>query len=459
MPLLIFLAFLGIASFATLANWRRGMYFLILVGVLQDPVRKLTPGNPTWLIMTVVVIYFAMIIAAPRELSDGAKEVGTSFPRLRDLTRIGVLVLLLAGMNGLMTFGLASWGAPALSLFIYVIPVPAILLAYRWGNQREIVNLFAFYVVVTSIALVGVPLEHQRFGSAILGTVGMDEDWIRHTWGYQIRLLAGTFRGPDIMAWHAAMTSMLAITVAVWKGFPRGWMWLGLAGWGFMACLMSGRRKMIYMIAIFAVLFLLRNLKRVSGGQIATILLAAASIWFAVDYLAEDEQRSIYTETAGTSREEVFRRLEGGTLSTLKQDGLMGKGLGAATQGASRFLAPGTPRSWQEGGAAKIAIELGLPGILYVIWLGTILGIISIRLTRLEAQGDIHMLAAALLAILAANGVSFLISHQPFSDGYIVLMNAFILGFLLAVSRWADRKPAADLPVSMEQRLPEMARS
>jgi len=37
---------------------------------------------------------------------------------------------------------------------------------------------------------------------------------------------------------------------------------------------------------------------------------------------------------------------------------------------------------------------------------------------------------STLLAILAANVVSFLVSHQPYSDGYLVLMNAFFLGFI-----------------------------
>ncbi|MBW3670213.1 MAG: hypothetical protein KY432_00925 [Acidobacteria bacterium] len=437
MLLLIFLASLGLGAFATLADWRRGIYLLILIGILQDPVRKLTPGNPTWLIMTVVVIYFAMIVGAPDELSAGAREAGHRFPRLRDLTKIGILILIMAGMNGLITFGIASWGAPALSFFIYLIPVPAILLAYRWGNeQKDFLNLFSFYVVVTSVALIGVPLEHQRFSSSILGTVGMQEDWIRHMYGYQIRLLAGTFRGPDIMAWHAAMTCMLAITVAIWRGFPKGWLWLGFAGWGFMACLMSGRRKMIYMIVVFAILFLLRNLKRVSLGQVITMVLAAGAIWFVVDQLSEDRQRSIYTETAGTTREEVFQRLEGGTVSTLQRDGLLGRGLGAATQGARRFMASDAPAGWQEGGAAKIAVELGLPGLLYLLWLAVVLAQTATRAAKMKLMSEeSHVLTGALVAILAANAVSFLISHQPFSDGYIVLMNAFILGFLLSVPR------------------------
>ena len=54
---LSFLGFVGLAALITLTDWRRGWLLAILAGVLQDPVRKITPGTPVWLSMSVVGIY------------------------------------------------------------------------------------------------------------------------------------------------------------------------------------------------------------------------------------------------------------------------------------------------------------------------------------------------------------------------------------------------------------------
>ena len=44
-----------------LTDWRRGWPLAIVCGVLQDPVRKLTPGNPVVLTFTIVAIYIIML--------------------------------------------------------------------------------------------------------------------------------------------------------------------------------------------------------------------------------------------------------------------------------------------------------------------------------------------------------------------------------------------------------------
>ncbi len=60
--LLFVLIAAGVA--AALLDWRRGLYFLILVAAVQDPIRKLTPGAPGYLVLATAPIWMAMIVGA-----------------------------------------------------------------------------------------------------------------------------------------------------------------------------------------------------------------------------------------------------------------------------------------------------------------------------------------------------------------------------------------------------------
>ena len=45
----VFFLYIAVASFIALTDWRKGMLLMILVGVLQDPVRKVMTGTPGWI--------------------------------------------------------------------------------------------------------------------------------------------------------------------------------------------------------------------------------------------------------------------------------------------------------------------------------------------------------------------------------------------------------------------------
>ncbi|HVT45419.1 MAG TPA: hypothetical protein VMT00_13640 [Thermoanaerobaculia bacterium] len=430
----MFLAFLGLAMAVALVDPRRGWLLALVVGVLQDPVRKMTPGHSPMFILAIAAVYGVVVFGALAKLRDAAARFRTEY---RDLYRLFIIFfwfLVLAALNGLVTFGLTNWKAPALALFVYLLPLPAILLGYLLTrNDRDITRLLTFYAAITSVALIAVPLEFWNENLPFLGTVGMAQDWIRHLPGVQVRLLSGTFRGPDIMAWHAAMLCMIGLTMIVRKGFPRGWLWMGVSSWGFLCCLMSGRRKMLYMIAVFAAVFLIRFLRRFSIAQVSALAGTALSLWLIVDQMAGGKKSAIYTRSAGTSQGEILKRLEGGLLGTFRQAGLTGLGLGAATQGTRHLVKPGTVGTWQEGGAGKLAVELGFPALIFLLFFGVIAARRMWRIAhapRLDPPAAV--LPLALLALIAANFASFLVSHQPFSDPYLVLMNAYLIGALFA---------------------------
>jgi hypothetical protein len=122
----------------------------------------------------------------------------------------------------------------------------------------------------------------------------------------------------------------------------------------------------------------------------------------------------------------------------------MGAGLGTATQGTQHLLG-GTSFSWQEGGLAKLAIELGVPGLITLF----ILTIILMQLLlKLSAHPDIpessQIMRAGLFAIFMGDAVTFLASAQAYSDPLLTLFSAFTLGCLLATSQFDERAREAE---------------
>jgi hypothetical protein len=77
---IVFAAFLALAAMVAITDWRRGVLMLILVGVLQDPARKLTPGTPFLMTMSVVLIYAAIIIAIQAQLQSALADFTSASP-------------------------------------------------------------------------------------------------------------------------------------------------------------------------------------------------------------------------------------------------------------------------------------------------------------------------------------------------------------------------------------------
>src|SRR5436190_9256435 len=154
MVTILFFGFLLLSLTVALIDWRRGWLMAILCGVLQDPARKLTPGSPVALTLSVVLVYMVVLFAGSTALQRYGREFTRRFGAIYGLFTIVLLFLVLAAIRGVFTYGIAGWQAPALSLFIYLSPIPAVLLGYAYLQREEaLYGLFRFYAVVTSIAM------------------------------------------------------------------------------------------------------------------------------------------------------------------------------------------------------------------------------------------------------------------------------------------------------------------
>jgi hypothetical protein len=431
MALALYLVLLGIACVIALRNWRRGWMLLPLFAILQDPVRKLTPDTPVVISFSIMAIYLTVMIAARGTLIAHFRELTRRFPAVTTAGLVLGLFILLAAINGLFTFGIGAWSLPVLSLALYSAPLPAVVVGYAFLQREEdLYKYLRMYALVTSVAMVGTLLEYARVRLAVLGTVALPYDYIRHLPGIQIRLLSGFYRAPDIMAWHASMLTATALVMAMKRG-SRRLIWIGVTGWGFLNCIMSGRRKAVYFVIAFV-------LAMVFLASLVVVILVVQNI-------ASGEATNVYAKGATASRTEIFQRLEGGTIETFRQFGLLGAGLGAATQGTWHLTGNTQSLGWQEGGLGKLAVELGLPGLLAAVLFAAVLFRMLLRLTSIgDVPGSSQFARVALFAFVTANVVNFLGSAQAYSDGMLALSTAFLSGCLLATAALDERLTAAE---------------
>jgi hypothetical protein len=440
----VFVAFLALSMCIALVDWRRGWLLAILCGVLQDPARKLTAGTPVIMSLSIVLVYVVVLFSAQSELQAYARDFARRFGDLYASLILVIVFMALAAVNGIATFGIENWKIPALSLFIYCIPVPAILLGYAWLQREEQLDgLFRFYGLLTSVVLIGTPMEYFNVASRALGTVGIDYN-LRFIKGVEVRLLSGFYRAPDIMGWHAATLTAVGVIMALrHRALSKSWPWMLAAGWGFLNCVMSGRRKAIYMVAAFGAVFLWRYVRRLKITEAFAFLLVAAILAGVVHQVSKNEESSVYARGAVTTRDELLGRLEGGVGQTVDQFGFMGAGLGTATQG-TQHLSGGVGFGWQEGGLGKLAIELGVPGLLALGLTAFVMMQLLLKITRHpDIPESSQLMRVGLFAMFAGDVVTFLASAQAYSDPLLTLLSAFTLGCVFATSQLDERvRPA-----------------
>jgi hypothetical protein len=447
MALALYLAFLAAACAYALVDWRRGWLLVILCGVIQDPVRKLTAGSPVYISFAVVGLYAAILFSARNEMRAYAIEFTRRFQTISTGIVAFVFLLVLAALNGMVTYGFDKWEAPTISFVTYVIPLIAALLGYTWFQREEMMlRFFHLYAALTSVALIGTVFEYMRVQSRLLGLVSFEGDYIRHLPGIQIRMLSGIYRSPDVMAWHAGMLTAIGVGMVMRSGLRRPMLiWAAVAAWGFTNCLIAGRRKAIYFVLVFCATFLWRYVRRVQMAQVFASIGLLIALGAVVNYLSSGEETSVYTRSAMASNQELGQRFEGGMVQTFREVGLMGAGLGTATQGVHHLLGSNSI-GWQEGGLGKVAMEVGLPGLLALLLLMIVVGRMLLTLTRInDVAGSSQFMRVMLFALVMANIAGFIASAQAYTDAVLALTAGFLVGAMFA-SAALDERLAAKAP-------------
>ncbi|MEZ5942723.1 MAG: hypothetical protein R3C18_15120 [Planctomycetaceae bacterium] len=441
---MIEIAFFGVIAvfiFIAISNWRVGLYLAILADVMRDPIRKLSESQSVLLTVVGTLVWGGVLLGA---INSEGKEMWAIFRRYRKFaTALNCMILSLIpgaalsmilydGGYKLVIIGLVSYVGPLIGIAVgFLLPV----------KEQDIYRVFRFYTIINAIALIGTAVEAAGYSHRVLG--GIDMDWMRFHGDIHVILRAGVYRSPDIMGLHAAHVIVFSMMLGLKSRGPERMGWIGLIFWGLMCVLWSGRRKMVGIPLVFLASYLGIGMLRgsQSASRLATLaILLALGGTVGLFSIKEDVGSSEYTQYAATLFTEGggrARQLIGDSIiTTLYQSGMLGSGIGSATQGA-HYAAVDRGKAWQEDGASRLFKELGVPGVILMFVAAVFLfQAVQGSLQLIPAQHPLAMKQIGVLSIVLGNVASFAISHQQYSgDPGSAILAVMMLGMVLGIPR------------------------
>lgn len=443
MYLLIVLVLTGAFTAAALFNWRLGLFLLIGLASVQDPLRKLMPGTPGWMALITAPVFLAAAFSSIVTSRGWWLEFARHCPRIaKALMLLALLSLPSAAISA--TYGEGSWMLTVLGAFSYSIIFVAIISGFHFARRGiDLKTFLSVYCIIHGVVLVGSYLEYFNIFSdwQILSDKAMGFQWVRHQHGYIVTFISGFYRSGDVMGWHAAAVACLSITLSLTSKDRVRWMWIALAIFATGALLLCGRRKMVYMLPLFLlslgwIQWQINNPQRLVS-MIVLISIPAASLVTLSDNFGDSVSAiRYYKETAGESFQSVEGHGIDSVIETVRQNGFFGSGLGTATPG-SHHLDVERPRNWQESGTSRVAAELGVPGAigLLIVMVGLVLT--CWRFTRLALihKSPYAGTSSGLLAFFVANVGSLTVSGQILADPFIAAFLGLTVGLVLSIIR------------------------
>lgn len=430
-------------------DWRSGVLLAIVVGFLQDPIRKLLPGHPVELVVAVAVFFVVTLAGA---LMRGAKisfqPINSWYPILRAPVSLfaglvilqGFMTIIRTGSVILAGIGWLSYFAPFLALLVGFYYARGIADVHRW---------LKLYLLFALIVTVSIFLNYAGFSWKIFESIGVEIVFNRS--GAMVHMMNGIMRSSEVAAWHVAAGICLLATLAVASKSNLKRTIAGLAILAMLAALLlTGRRKMLAELIIYVSLygFLLAHFRR-GATKLAMIALVVAAGAFLTSEFAMPGTRDLsmekYVGRGTTVFEAAPERLSGLGFDALhwvfERDGFFGAGAGTGAQGAQYFgggaqLVGGAA----EGGLGRVMAELGVPGLLLLLWVGAAIGRYIWRVAAFaqSSRPEHARLIYGLIAFLGANVPVFITAHQVYGDPFVLIILGLALGSVVALPRMAE---------------------
>ena len=442
MPETILISLVVLGVLCTFANLRAALVIAVLVDVIRDPIRKLTPEQPVYLTLLGASLWGWLLVLAFTAHRKDLSVLLSRWPGLRRAILLLATALILASIislgfyNGsftLVAIGGVSYGAPAAAIAAgYVI----------FSSADRMLFFFRTFVIINFVCILSGFLEYGGVQSPLFG--GINFHWIRYQGNETLDLMSGIYRSPDILGFHAALVCIFSIVLYQHSRSNARRAWLLIAAVAVCVLVIAGRRKMMGVPIVFVASQVLlsarlrsRNLRHAAAVPLLFVSLAAGMLWLA---FSSDESSSLYLGYAGSTVTEaadrVDRYLIGGSAGTIRSVGILGGGLGTGTQGRYYLDIKTTSatKGWQEDGVSKLFLELGVQGVVLVIcaafWLVRTFRT-AIFCARWNHQST--NLRIGLAAIALGCFASYLVAHQHFTgDPSLAVICTMLLGGILA---------------------------
>jgi hypothetical protein len=436
-----------LALFALVAltlDGKKGIYFIIIAGFIQDPIRKLVEGIPVILTTISAVSLFAVYLRSRTRIKK-IPSILALYPQLRNPLSFFFFIVIMQTLNTYINT--LSIKIAAIGLLAYLSPIPAIVFFYEVAESfNTLRKILTFYIAITFIFMASLWVEWYGVDWRALGTFG--KEWFAYYGGLSVRMMSGLFRSPEVAAWHGATAGILALALSFGKGRKlEKWNLLMFIVF-FSALFLTGRRKAIGTVLIFiGVYTLYLFLFRLSGKRrfvllLLTVIVLFSGLYFVSDLTPESSMNyplSPYFLRGKSTFEGTPTRLNtilGNVTYTFREAGFFGLGTGYFSQGTQYVLEFETKKAkYTEVGPAKILGEIGIPGVIVILWLGvTWYKGLRKRLGDVSSQGG-RRYAALLISLLLANIAAFFTSALVFGDPFVLIIMGMMVGMLMAIPK------------------------
>lgn len=448
--LLLLFLFSGLLLSLLSEDWKSGLLWTFAIGFCQDPIRKLTPGQPSTMVGFVLIGFLmcAFSVYQIRRKFD-LKYLFWTSPQLFDLVPFFVLLLFAQSVNSYLRF--SSLPLVLIGLAFYVAPAIALWMGFHVGRdpsemRRVILAYFifnCFFALTVLLDFQGVDIPaFEEVGSGILITFE----------GGSKSGASGLWRTSEIASWHLATAACFGIilTFSERKTILQI-LYLSAAVVFFMLSVTTGRRKSQVLIVAFLGIYLLlfsRQATSASRERIIMSVLGAAGIsyafvsFFLIDMLGSNFE--IFLNRASTSGDDLGTRLQSQGLDAffrgLDVGNGLGLGVGAGTNlgnfnaGANR-VAVRSLGYVSEGGGGRLIVELGIPGLFLIGWI--LLASLQLLWRNFRFMSSLpseeNALFIGCLAFGVANLLFFFSAAQLYSDPFILIVLGISIGPILAI--------------------------
>lgn len=449
--LLLAMVALFVALIVTIldGNWRTGLMVTLMIGFLQDPLRKLTPGQPSQMAGLVLIAFLlSALVLYDQRRSFQMRSMFWTVPQLGDLVPAYFTLIGLQALNSLGRFG--DPVLTAIGSAFYLAPALGLWVGFQVGlNPPLLRKLLMIYMVGSAICGISVYLSFSGVNAPLLKEVG-EGIMITFRYGFSAQGASGFWRTSEIASWHLGAASSIAATLAASSRKPPQQLLLLLMSVAFaFLCILTGRRKAIVLVVAFAALFVLLLLRRTNPRIREQILSSLAGtsgiayVLFAVVVVgALGRNFGEYLTRASSTWEEILPRFQtqgiGAIVKALDVAQGVGLGVGSAAQtGNLRVTQRGIENLSfvSEGGGGRLIVELGIPGMIVIIILAYYFIKLLLRNFKLVKylSPEVSILVLGLAAFALANVPLFISAAQLYGDPFVLIMMSLALGSFLAV--------------------------
>jgi len=431
------------ACYVCLTRDSGALKYLVLIGFLQDPIRKLMVNEPVY--MTVVVGVIAGCAFVRQLFSERLSVVGPYLywnKKLIGPLAIFFVILAVQFFHSLLRYG--SPIVPMLGAIFYVAPFVAISLGYaqfpRFDEMRKflVIHITLAIVVAITVLLSFMGYDHSLFNEVGAGLTIYDQGTI-------LKAHSGLMRSSEVAGWHLGAGICFMLILAVSRNSLPSVLFTAVAVVLILsAIILTGRRKMIFQVIMFGVLyfpFLHLYQKRLATGYFVTAGVVVGVAFLAAMWvfpLVSNAEFELYLMRGSSVFGDATDRFSSFGLGSMgwaiDQFGIFGGGLGVAAQGVHHFggaIAGGAA----EGGLGKISSELGAVSLVVIFWLLLAMVVHVHRCVSLVARTMPEYLAftVGVAVFIVSNIPTFMVASQVFGDVFILLIIGLMIGFLFAI--------------------------